>query len=350
MNSQLKQTPINPVSEKVIYLVFWLLVFIFPILLSSGGHGIDWVRTSHELINIFPFFLVFLLNNFLFFPLFKRKKYFQYFLFAAIGILLISFLGTLNFLFYDLFELPQAQKTFSKIDTPWILNNLFYNTIFSILVVGFNDAIKISIGWLEDKRNYEQLQKENLKNQLTLLQHQISPHFLMNTLNNIHALIDYDQEIAKNAVVKLSHLMRILLYENENYSLQKEVDFINSYIDLMKIRVNQSVEIKFEYPEIMPEVKIPPLLFINFVENAFKHGIKASGKSFIHIYFEISDAFLNVNITNSKALPLLLNNPNKNIGLNNSQKRFELIYQNQHDLNIVDTDSTYEVIIKIPLK
>jgi sensor histidine kinase YesM len=345
----MKQLNLNNISEKVIYFIFWILVFIFPIILSSGGHGVDWIRALHELIRIFPFFLIFLFNNFLLFGLLKRKKYSKYLFSAAIVVLFFSFIGSLNFLLFDYFKISQTSRLTAKIDTPWILNTFFYNSVFSVLVIGFNNAIKITISWLQDRRNYEQLQKENLKNQLSLLQHQISPHFFMNTLNNIHALIDYDKEIAKTSVVKLSHLMRVLLYENENYTLEKEINFIKSYIELMKIRVNQNVEIMFEYPEKIPQVNLPPLLFISFVENSFKHGILAVGKSFIHIYFTIENDFLHVKIQNSKNTKIYHNTVNEKIGMNNSQKRLELIYHTNYTFEVTDTDEIYEVNIKIPL-
>jgi len=344
----MKQLNINKISEKVIYFVFWILVFIFPILLSPARNGIDWIRVSRELIRIFPFFLIFLFNNFVVFRFLKINKYGKYILYSSIIVLIFSFLGSFIPLIFDFLHLSQPSKSPIKYDTLWVLNNFFYNTIFSILVIGFNNAIKITIGWLEDKRNYEQLQKENFKNQLSLLQHQISPHFFMNTLNNIHALIDYDQQIAKNSIVKLSKLMRVLLYDNENYTLQKEINFIQDYIELMKIRVNQNVEIKFEYPEIIPPIILPPLLFISFVENSFKHGIMAIGYSFIYIYFTIENNFLFVEIQNSKTKSVNKTD-NKKIGMNNSQKRLDLIYDKNYMFEIKETETTYEVKIKIPL-
>jgi hypothetical protein len=345
----MKRLKINRISENVIYLIFWLLVFTFPVLLSTGGNRIDWIRVLQELIRIFPFFLVFLLNNFILFGLLKGKRYIRYLLLTALGITIFSFTGALNPIVNELLHLSRPQEPLARLDVLWILNNFFYNSIISILVIGFNNAIKITFDWLEERRNYEQLQKENFKNQLSLLQHQISPHFFMNTLNNIHALIDYDQEIAKNSVVKLSHLMRMLLYENENYTLQKEIDFLKDYIELMKIRVNQNVEILFEHPEKIPQVNFPPLLFVSFVENSFKHGILAVGRSFIHIYFAFENDSLHVKIINSKTNTKEHKPFNANIGITNSRKRLDLIYNKNHKFDVIETDTTYEVNIKVPL-
>ena len=202
---------------------------------------------------------------------------------------------------------------------------------------------------MEDQRNFEELKKENLKNQLSVLQHQISPHFFMNTLNNIHALVDYDKEIAKHSLVTLSKLMRVLLYDHENYTLQKEIDFVNDYIKLMRIRVTEKVEIKFEYPGIIPQVNFPPLLFVSFVENSFKHGIMAIGKSFIYVFITIENDILNVKILNSKSNKPKNRTHIEKIGMNNSKKRLDLIYKDNYLLDIKDSDDTYEVFLKIPL-
>jgi hypothetical protein len=336
-------------QEKVIYLIFWILVFTFPVLLSTGGSHIDWVRVSHEVLRISPFFLVFLVNNFLLFGLFKNKHFVQYFLYAGITALVFSFIGSFEPLIYKTLDIPPPPSPPGRLDAMRLLNVFFYNCVFSVLVMGLNNAIKITIDWHQERRNFEQLQKEHFKNQLSLLQHQVSPHFLMNTLNNIHALIDYDKEIAKNSVVKLSKLMRVLLYENNNYTLDKEIEFLTDYIELVKIRVNHNVEIIFSYPEILPQASLPPLLFINLVENAFKHGILATGKSFIHITFALEYDHLCVNIRNSRSSAARGDVTDERIGLINSRKRLDLIYGNNYFFEVNETDTTFEVNVKVPL-
>jgi LytS/YehU family sensor histidine kinase len=221
--------------------------------------------------------------------------------------------------------------------------------ILSVLCIGFNDAVKIAIGWFRDRKNFELLQKENIQTQLSLLQQQINPHFFMNTLNNIHALIDYDSEMAKKSVIKLSKLMRVLLYEIEDYTLRKEIDFISDYLELMRIRVNENVEIRYEYPGNIPAVNLPPLLFISFVENSFKHGILANGKSFIHIKFEIKEGFLCVWIANSRHDKHSESPIKEKIGINNSKKRLDLIYGKHYTHIVTESDTSYEVKIKVPL-
>lgn len=345
----MKPLNLNKSSEKTIYLIFWILVFALPVLLSTGGNKIDWIRVLHEWIKFLPFFLMFVLNNFIFYSFLGNKKYMQYFVFTGLAITIFSFLGTFDQQMWELLQIPQPQEPPIRYDAMRMLNVFFYNFMVSILGIGLNNAIKITVNTLQERRKFEELQKENLQNQLSLLQHQISPHFFMNTLNNIYALIDYNKEIARNSVVKLSKLMRVLLYENENYTLQKEIDFINDYIELMKIRVNENVEIKFEYPKKIPQISFPPLLLISFVENSFKHGIMANGRSFIHIYFTIENESLHMKIQNSRKLRTNDIKEEEKIGLNNSRKRLDLIYDKSYKFEVRESDSTYEVNVSIPI-
>ena len=341
--------------ENLVYTVLWILVFSAPyFLLQDTGrpHHHNRMRVIHETSKILPFLLIFLLNNQLLFNFLRQKKYPLYFGTTFAAILILSYLATKTQLFFQLFNFPgpPLHRPRSFMANP--MNHLFYNAILSLLVVGFNDAVKIGINWMEDRKNFEALQKENFRTQLAYLKHQVSPHFFMNTLNNIHALIDLDKEKAKEAVVKLSTLMRVLLYESETeyFSLKKEIAFVKDYIELMKMRVDEKVDIRFDYPVEIPDVKIPPLLFISFVENAFKHGIRASGRSFIHVTYRIEeDRMLEVKVRNSKARRSELAGGEK-IGLDNSGKRLELLYKNRHRFEITDLDDTFEVIIEIPLE
>jgi len=333
-------------SEKTVYLIFWILVFTFPILLSPARFGVDWVRVSGEWIRILPFLLMFLIHNSLIFQYFKSKKYKKYFVLAIMIALVFSIASSFNYKVFELLSLPPSP---GPNDIMKILNNIFYNSLISILVIGLNDAIKITLNTFQASQEFEELQKENLQNQLSLLQHQISPHFFLNTLNNIHALIEFDKKMAQNSVIKLSKLMRVLLYENELYTLRKEIDFISDYIELMKIRVSQDIDIKFEHPDKIPELSFPPLLLISFVENSFKHGILANDRSFIHISFVIDVGFLNVRVRNSKASQSKEIEKADKIGLNNSKKRLDLIYENSYKFDVIETEKTYEVILKIPL-
>lgn len=337
--------------ENLVYLILWIIVFSMPVFLSTGGNQIDWIRVQHEIIRMFPFFVIFLIHNFLLFRFFKEKKYVNYIVLTFILIGSMSFLACFNAEFFRIIDIPRPQGPRPRPGNRQIefFNKFFYNLIFSILIVGFNNAFKIMTYWFDEKRNNEKLEKQKVQAELELLRNQISPHFLMNTLNNIHALIDYDREIAKDSVIRLSKLMRVLLYEtdNSNYSLSKEIAFLNDYIGLMKIRLAENVKVKFEYPDKNTDFPIPPLVFVSFVENSFKHGILASGDSFIDIYFNFNDENLHFEISNSVSATLNTVD-NRKIGLENSRRRLDAVYGINYNLEIIENKDSFTVKLIIP--
>ena len=337
--------------ENLVYLILWIIVFTMPIFLSTGGNQIDWIRVQHEIIRMFPFFLIFLIHNFLLFKFFKEKKYFHYSILILIVAASLSLVACFNAEIFKIIGIPGPKGPLPRIENRQIefFNKFFYNLIFSILIVGFNNAFKIMTYWFEEKRNNEKLEKQKVQAELEVLRNQISPHFLMNTLNNIHALIDYDSEIAKDSVIRLSKLMRVLLYEteNSNYSFNNEISFLKDYIALMKIRLSENVKIDFIYPDQNIDFPIPPLVFVSFVENSFKHGILASGDSFIDIKFNFVDEYLHFEISNSVSKTIKPVDSPK-IGLENSRRRLDAVYGSKYYLEISEKQDSFTVKLKIP--
>ncbi len=321
-----------------------------PVFLSTGGNQIDWIRVQHELIRMLPFFLIFLIHNFILFKFFKEKKYINYVVLTIIIICALSFIACFNPELFRIINIPRPRDPRPHPGNQQIefFNKFFYNLIFSVLIVGFNNAFKIMTYWFEEKRNNEKLEKQKVQAELEVLRNQISPHFLMNTLNNIHALIDYDSEIAKDSVIRLSKLMRVLLYEteNSNYSFSKEISFLKDYIALMKIRLSENVKLEFLYPDNNTDFPIPPLVFVSFVENSFKHGILASGDSFIDIKINFADEYLNFEISNSVSRTAKsVDNPK--IGLENSRRRLDAVYGSNYNLEISEKQDSFTVKLKI---
>lgn len=198
------------------------------------------------------------------------------------------------------------------------------------------------------------LEQQSLKHDLMQLRNQINPHFFMNTLNNIHALVDIDQERAKRAIVELSGMMRYSLYEGNNSltPLQHEVEFLQLYISLMKLRFSNKVELICKMPESIPaEVMTPPLLLTTFVENAFKHGISYQNASFVYITLQLEDenSQIHFRCVNSRHLSSSTNDGHHGIGLTNVRKRLELQYADTYKLNIDDgNESQYAVDLYLP--
>ncbi len=225
-------------------------------------------------------------------------------------------------------------------------------TIMLFFMLGMNIGVKLFFRHREDQRRMALLEKENLEQQLEYLRYQINPHFLMNTLNNIHALVDIDQERAKETIVELSHIMRFALYDGSKTTvpLRLDIGFLESYIRLMRMRYTDKVTINFDVPQELPQCELPPMIFITFVENAFKHGVSYQQPSFIDIAFTTEGQQLRFTCRNSIAPKKSESEQEKGgVGLKNVQRRLDLIYGKRYTLNIENTDHTYNIELIIPL-
>ena len=173
----------------------------------------------------------------------------------------------------------------------------------------------------------------------------------MNTLNNIHALIDIDTNQAQVAVIKLSKLMRYLLTESQQGKapIKDEFDFLNSYIDLMRLRYSDRVKISVELNVEKPEKKIPSLLFVSLVENAFKYGVSYSKPSFITIWSKTTNEELIFSVKNSISPEKSLE-PGTGVGLENLRKQLSLIYGSNFKFEVQEIEEVYQVLLQIPLE
>jgi len=228
----------------------------------------------------------------------------------------------------------------------WMVNFLFT----SILIVGFSFGLAVLGKLSQNEKERKELEKEKLNSELAFLKNQISPHFLFNTLNNIYALISMDSQAAQQSILKLSKLMRYLLYESEQGKtlLSHEIDFMKNYIDLMKLRLSPRIDLKVTFPENKTEREIPPLLFVPFIENAFKHGVSLRDNSYIHISMEVSDNMISFITANSIGMSSQPGDGQySGIGLENVRKRLNLLFPEQHKLEINQTSSEFTVKLEI---
>jgi hypothetical protein len=198
----------------------------------------------------------------------------------------------------------------------------------------------------------EEMEKTKLNAELAILKNQISPHFFFNTLNNIYSLIGRNNEDSKNAIIKLSKLMRYVLNESGQADklLSDEIEFMNNYIDLMKLRIGSKTRLNVEFPAECKDLKIPHLLFVSLIENAFKYGISVQEESYVNISLECGEN--NILFKCENGLPESNNGTNitsSGIGLDNLKKRLDLIYPGRHRLEITRTRDKYEVNLIIRL-
>ena len=316
------------IGENLLYVMVWLAILLVPILNSKMMSEVH-VSLSNILIawqQIAPYLFIFIIHNAFIVRYVKRHQYMRY---VVVDVLFISAV------FYGVDVLDSILGDFA---TPEHL-------------ISAKHAIKMMYQSLRDEQAMEELKRQNLQAEMDYLKYQINPHFFMNTLNNIHSLIDIDAAYAQDAVIELSKMMRYVLYESghEAITLEKDIQFMENYIKLMRIRYTEDVDIRFDYPNDLPhDVTIPPLLLIDFVENAFKHGISYSRPSFIHIRVRYIDGKVYYSIINSRhtAEP---SGKDAGIGLENVRRRLQLIFANRHTLAI-DTrrPNMYRVKLIIP--
>jgi two-component system, LytTR family, sensor kinase len=228
--------------------------------------------------------------------------------------------------------------------------HLFNFMFTSIFLVFFSVGMRVLERHSQTEKLQKELEKEKLNSELAFLKNQISPHFFFNTLNNIYSLISINAEDSQKAVLRLSKLMRYLLYDSEhgNTKLSNEIDFMNNYIDLMKLRISDKISLTVSFPEKYEDINIPPLIFIPFIENAFKHGISYREKSFINIFMTTDKESVKFRCINSLVKSREENeSDHPGIGLENVTKRLILLFPFKHELKINKTETEFEVLLRI---
>jgi LytS/YehU family sensor histidine kinase len=223
-----------------------------------------------------------------------------------------------------------------------------------LYVVSFVTAIKITVDWLTEHSKLHELEKRQLATELRFLRSQVSPHFFFNTLNNIYSLTLKKSNRAPEVVLKLSELMRYLIYatDKRKQSLKNEIECLQNYIDLERIRFDDSLEIDVGLSGDMEGKTIAPMLLIPFVENCFKHGAsKNIGKMSISLDVEVKDDFLYLNLKNTipkKTKDNKIPTRSGGIGLSNVKKRLELGYKPEdYQLKIKKKNKTFHVYLKL---
>lgn len=364
------------IIELVTMVVIWMVVFSIPFFNYRIFEVVNWGKVWGEWMRMFAFLVIFIANMYFLVPKFLFRK--KYVLYIVSTLLVIFGLIGLSISLHYLLPPPQpmamppmdfgpgmppmelgsgmpAPMGYRPSEMP-VQKSLFMiivdNLILAVLVVGIGTAIKMINQWLLEEGRRKDLEKEQLRTELAMLRHQVSPHFFMNTLNNIHALVDINTESAKDAIIRLSTLMRYLLYDTAHgqTSLKKEIEFIESYVVLMQLRFSKKVVITLDIPANIPDIQIPPMLFISFLENAFKHGVSYQSDSFVSFRLQLEQGRLNCWIRNS--LHKNMENADKiysGIGLTNVKKSLDLLYDTDYTLHIQESETDFEVLLNIPI-
>jgi hypothetical protein len=228
------------------------------------------------------------------------------------------------------------------------------NTAFiSMLITGLAMGLRLTEAYNLKEKEHRDLEKEKLTSELSMLKNQISPHFFFNTLNNIYSLTESGSRDASTSILKLSKMMRYVLYDSEtgNITLEQELAFMNNYIDLMRLRLSDKVKVSVDFRPHSEQLTIPPMIFIAFIENAFKHGISYKSPSFIDISLKSTETRIEFSCTNSCSPEKGTNSVSgPGIGLENIRKRLNLLYPGRHTLKISEDNESYNVQLIINLK
>jgi len=299
-----------------------------------GGKGPDfWSQLSALLITL-PIGAIIFYTSYFLFNFFAKKP-------SRISWLTLAYIVSITVLV--LFELYNSRKV-DFLDILIIFLPIVYFNAFGFLFRTF-------IEWIKDRKIKAELEKDKLASQLELLKSQINPHFLFNTLNNIDVLIQQEPLKASEFLKKLSEILRFILYESDSATipLAKEIEYVRKYIDLQKIRTSNENFVKLEISGNENGKFIAPLIFIHFIENAFKFATNKKVENAISIKIEISEKRVSFFCRNNINRSEVSHDEIKNLGLNLIKQRLDLIYQNTYNLTIKEEDNWYIVNLEIQL-
>lgn len=372
----------------VIHLIAWLIFFSLPIVFEHRHHQgehlesmFDWsfFRWPVLLCDALLILLFYANYNFLIPRYFLKRKFWSYFTIIAVCLLVFSALPNK----WEHHQFDEASKDIEAIEkfhniksnTPLTFaewermeriehferekswgfasgpDHFFESSIFLFLLIWLmSSGLRMSHFLTSIAVNQKEQEAERTKSELNLLKMQVNPHFLFNTLNNIYSLALKKDDQTSTAVLKLSELMRYQLEQSnfEKVPLEKEVAFIQSYVELQKIRLSQKACIEFDCNNIHSQAEIAPLVLITFVENAFKHGISTHEKSKVHIFIGLRESVLTLNVSNQIFSNLQEEAPS-GLGLENVKRRLQLIYPNKHSLSIDQSDKQFAITLKVEL-
>ncbi len=344
-----------------VHILGWTMLGIVLLLLSPMSWRVD-VPEQYWWKQVFLAILLsatFYVNMLVLVPKFLlQNKVYLYLLIILLGAVL--YYGLLVY-FENLIKLPEIMhNTFSpnkpfRASSRWVFGDVFHLLLF-MLSVGISTSVASVQKWQKDEANRRELDRQRINTELSYLKAQINPHFFFNTLNNIYSLTNLDVKKAQEALLKLSRMMRYVLYENQKDTtlLSREVNFIKDYIELMKMRLTEKVKLNIQIEEPKDDLVLAPMLLLPFLENCFKHGVSSQHESEIKIKLEVMGDTLFFE-TRNHIFPINPESPEakeNGIGLVNTKRRLSLLYPEKHRLKFGkdDTNEEYWVNLTINLK
>jgi len=345
---------VNVLSKKkiwatVTHVASWVILFSLPALLRPDFSTYDDPKYKEELQllkNILQFLKVWLvgffyLNSQILIPKFAYKQQYGRYVLAIAGVLLLL--------------LAIDWTLFSSIvpGIPYRLRNfLFFNIFPLIFILVASSTYRLVIDRIEADQREKNRVNEQLKTELSLLRSQVSPHFMFNVLNSMVAMARKKSDMLEDSLIKLSHLLRYMLYETEHtVTVSKELEYLGDYIDLQRLRFGNTVDIRFSREINDPNRQIQPMLLIPFVENAFKHGVVAVEDPQIIIDIREINGSIEMSVINTYSPdPAEVKDATHGIGLENVARRLELLYPDRHQFTVKQDEHRYHIKLNIRLR
>ena len=341
-----RMKPTIPVQYHVL---FWLGYFMFNLIRWGSYFDDYWYSFKSNLVEFPIHIIVVYFNVYYLIPkLILRKRYWTYLFSLTMMLALVYLVRTgLNYILVTEAIWPEAENTGSFLQ----LNHIIAVVLGELYVVTFVSAIKLLIDWSIEKQRNEDLAKLQLSTELKYLRTQIQPHFFFNTLNNLYALTLIKSDNAPQLVIKISDMMEYVLYEvnSTKAGLWEEINYINNFIDISRLRFNESIECETNITGDIEDVEVPPLLLLTFIENCFKHGLRDSDKVKVTMSFEVVKDYLEFTLVNSFNPESNISNED-GIGIVNTKRRLNLLFANNYVLDSTIKDNMYHLFLKIPIR
>ncbi len=336
-------------SQRIVYhSLFWLAFLVVLVLLEGTEKGLGFALTNELIVLVFYAAMVYF-NLYYLVPNYLSKERFGTYVFLLVLATIIITPLKMIILHFKWAGYPEMQQELIRPETQ-------YSQFMAMFFLGGGSSlVKIISDWVRHQRERQILETQTMQSELRFLKSQINPHFLFNTLNNLYALTLKKSDEAPEIVIKLSEMMRYMLYEcnEKRVPLRKEVNYLRNYLDLERLRQGSNISISFDVEGQVEHQQIAPLMFIPFLENSFKHGLSNQiTQGYVHILLQVEDQHVHFYIENSK--PDTPPSPDKRrsggIGLVNVRRRLDLLYPGQYELTIEDKPKSYAVNLEIDLE
>jgi len=333
----------------LIHAIVWIVLFFFPFLFR--GRDSETINL-HDYLNFFIMLAGALIVFYLNYSYLVKRYLFtrQLWLYLLSNLLLFAVVISLSHLLLSLLPPPDILPPGRERRLPFYYFILF-DSIKYIFLTALSVALKVTSSWYQMDTERKELEKQRSEAELQNLKNQLNPHFLFNTLNNIYSLIAVNGVQAQEAVHELSRLLRYILYDSAQAfaPLEKDIEFVRNYVELMRIRMPEHVDLQTNIQIELPDVQIAPLLFISPVENAFKHGVSNSRPSFVHIEITANGKQIKCLIRNSLFPKDKQDKSGSGIGLTNLKKRLDLLYPENYELTCEQSDEVYSCALTLLL-